>query len=126
MQTNLIAQPIATVAADALVILLFEDEGAPAEMSALEPWLQEMKTSGEFLGKTGEMGLLPMPQGFAAKRLAVAGGGKRSAFDAPALRRAVGTAVRALKGKGVAKLALWMGGSPTAAELEAAVEGAIL
>ena len=64
-----------------------------------------MRASGEFTGKTGELAVQHQPQGLKAKRLAVAGGGKKDKFDAAVLRRAVGTAVRALKQKGVKKLA---------------------
>jgi leucyl aminopeptidase len=66
--------------------------------------------------------VLHQPQGLKAKRLVAVGGGKREKFDAAALRNAVGSTVRALKQKGVKRLA-WLleGGSA-----EAAVEGALL
>ena len=66
--------------------------------------------------------MLHQPQGIRAKRLAVVGGGKRAAFDSPRLRKAVGSAVRALKQKGVKR---WPGGC-NGADPEAAVEGAML
>src|SRR5216683_5227571 len=119
METKLIYQPLNEVEADAVAVMLFEDgDGIPS----VKTWLDEMRTSGEFSAKPGEMATLHQPQGLKAKRLAAVGGGKREKFDAAALRKAVGSAVRALKQKGVKRLA-WMleGGS-----VEAVVEGAIL
>ena len=105
-----------------MVVLWFEDQPAPSELKIFSAWCDQLRASGEFTGKPGELAVQHLPQGLAAKRLAVAGGGKREKFDAPALRRAVGSVVRALKQKGVKKLAwLLADGDP-----EAAVEGAIL
>ncbi|MGH9648169.1 MAG: M17 family peptidase N-terminal domain-containing protein, partial [Bryobacteraceae bacterium] len=120
METTLVSQSLDRVEADAVVVLLFEEETAPAELRSLSAWIDELRASGEFTGKTGELAVQHMPQGFKAKRLAVAGGGKRQKFDAAVLRRAVGTAVRALKQKGVKRLAWFLGDANT----EAAVEGA--
>jgi leucyl aminopeptidase len=122
METKLVTQPFERVDGDALGIVLFEDEAAPAELKSFGAWLDELRSSGEFSGKAAEMAVLHMPQGLAAKRLVVCGGGKRSGFDAASLRRTVGSAVRALKGKGVKKFTWWLG----AGDAEAAVEGAIL
>ena len=122
MDTTLVSQSLDRVEADAVVVLLFEEDGAPAELKGLTEWIGELRASGEFTGKTGELAVLHQPPGLKAKRLAVAGGGKKDKFDAAVLRRAVGTAVRALKQKGVKKLAWFLAG----AEAEAAVEGAIL
>ena len=105
-----------------MVVLWFEDQPAPSELKNFSAWCDQLRASGEFTGKPGELAVQHLPQGLAAKRLAVAGGGKRDKFDAPALRRAVGSVVRALKQKGVKKLA-WLLADGDA---EAAVEGAIL
>ena len=66
--------------------------------------------------------MLHQPQGIRAKRLVVAGGGKRAAFDSAALRKCAGTVVRTLKQKGVKKLAWWLNGG----DAEVVVEGAVL
>jgi leucyl aminopeptidase len=126
VETTLVSQSLDRVEADAVVVLLFEEDGAPTELKGLTEWIGELRASGEFTGKTGELAVLHQPQGLKAKRLAVAGGGKKDKFDAAVLRRAVGTAVRALKQKGVKKLAWWVAGAGAGAEAEAAVEGAIL
>jgi leucyl aminopeptidase len=120
METNLIYHALNEVEADAVAVVVFEEgDGIPAAKS----WLDEMRTSGEFSGKPGEVATLHQPQGLKAKRLIAVGGGKKDKFDAAALRKAVGTAVRAVKQKGVKKLA-WMLHDVSVAE--AAVEGAIL
>ena len=69
-------------------MVLFEDEAAPAELKFASAWLDELRTSGEFTGKTDELAVLHQPHGFAAKRVAVVGGGKRDLRFA-ALRKAV-------------------------------------
>ena len=51
-------------------------------------WLDEMKTSGEFSGKSGDLTVLHQPQGIKAKRLVAVGGGKKAKFDSAALRKA--------------------------------------
>ena len=119
METKLVYQPFDKIEADAVAAVLFEDEGAPAELKFATAWLDELRASGEFAAKTDEMAVLHQPAGIRAKRLAVIGGGKRASFD---LRKAVATAVRALKGKGVKKLTWWLNGG----DAEAAVEGAMV
>ncbi len=120
MNIDILNQSHTAVDADAVALLLCEDEAAPPEVNA--QWTAELKASGEFTGKTGEIAVAPFPQNFKAKRLVLIGGGKRDKFDSIALRKAVGSAVRSLKAKGVKKLA-WVlaGGDP-----EAAAEGALL
>jgi leucyl aminopeptidase len=123
MESKLISQAFDRVQADAIAVLIFEDEAAPAELAGVSAWLEELRTSGEFTGKTGELAVLHQAPGLAAKRFVVAGAGKRSAFDAAALRRAVGSAVRALKQKGVKTLAWWLQDGDAAAVIEGAILG---
>src|ERR1700682_1966715 len=98
METNLIYQALNEVEADAVAVIVFEDGDV---IPAAKSWLDEMPSSGEFTGKPGEVGTLHQPQGLKAKRLVAVGGGKKDKFDAAALRKSVGTAVRAVKQKGV-------------------------
>ncbi len=124
METKLLYESLDKVAADAVAVVLFEESEAPAYAKA---WIDELKASGEFAGKAGEMAVLHQPAALKAKRLIVAGGGKRDKFDAAALRRAVGSVVRSAKQKGVKTLAFALDGPVAkAAAAEAAVEGAIL
>src|SRR5579872_4319617 len=123
METKLLHQPLNEVDADAVAVVVFEEgDGIPAAKS----WLDEMRTSGEFSGKSGEMATLHQPQGLKAKRLIAVGGGKKDKFNAAVLRKAVGTVVRAVKQKGVKKLAWMLSGDNDTITAEAAVEGAIL
>jgi leucyl aminopeptidase len=119
METKLLYQSLDKTEADAVAVVLFEEEPAPPELKFAAAWIDELKASGEFSGKSDEMAVLHQPQGIRARRLVVIGGGKRSAFD---LRKAVGAVTRALKQKGVKTLALWLNGG----DAEAAVEGAVL
>ena len=126
METKLISQPLAEAEADAVAVVLFEDETAPGELKAAAAWLDELRASGEFTGKSGELAVLHQPQGLAAKRLAAVGGGKKKDFDFAALRRAVASTARTLKQKGVKTLAWRLAGGDIQGAAEAAVEGAIL
>lgn len=122
METKLISQSLDRSEADAIAVVLLEDEGPPADLGKSAALLEELRNSGEFTGKPGELAVLHRPPGLAAKRLVLAGAGKKQDFDGAALRRAVASTVRALKQKGVKTLA-W---ALRDGEAEAAVEGALL
>jgi leucyl aminopeptidase len=122
METKLLYQPLAQVEADAVAVVLFEEESAPADLKFASAWLDELKSSGEFSGKSGDLALLHQPQGVKAKRLVAVGGGKKAKFDSAVLRKASASTVRTLKEKGVKSLAWLLEGR----DAEAAVEGAIL
>src|SRR5277367_1636008 len=107
METKLLYQPLAQVEADAVAVVLFEEEAVPADLKFASTWIDELKTSGEFTGKSGELAVLHQPQGIKAKRVIAVGGGKKAEFDSAALRKATGSTVRALKQKGVKSLA-WL------------------
>ncbi|HLH44550.1 MAG TPA: leucyl aminopeptidase [Bryobacteraceae bacterium] len=126
MKTKLISQPLARAEADAVAVVLFEDETPPPELKPAATWLDDLRASGEFTGKPGELAVLHRPQGFAAKRLAAVGGGKKEDFDLAALRRAAASTARILKQKGVKTLAWSLAGGNLQGAAEAAVEGAIL
>jgi leucyl aminopeptidase len=120
LNVEIVSQTLGRVEADAACLLLCEEESAPAEITAA--WFAELKASGEFTGKSGEVAIAHQPAGIAAKRLVLVGGGKRDKFDSAALRRTVGSTVRTLKAKGVKKLAWLLAGG----DAEAAAEGAVL
>ncbi len=119
METKLQYLPLEKIEADAVAVVLFEDEPPPSELKFASAWLEELRASEEFSAKSDELATLHQPPALRAKRLIAVGGGKRAAFD---LRKCVATVVRALKTKGVKKFAWWLNG----ADPEAAVEGAIL
>lgn len=122
METKLVVQPLDRVEADALAVAVFEDEAVPDTLKAASAWMEQLKSSSEFSGKSGETAIQHLPQGFSAKRLVLVGSGKKASFDSAALRKAVGGTVRTLKQKGVKTLAFALGSG----DAEAAVEGAIL
>ena len=122
MDVSLVSQPVDRLATDALAVLIFEDCPVPGEIASAGNWIADLRASGEFTGKTGDLAVMYSPAGLAAKRLAVVGGGKLADRTSAVDRRAVATAARALKQKGVKKLA-WL---LDAGDAEAVAEGAIL
>ncbi len=127
MESKLVYQSFDRVEADAVAVVLCEDDASPPELKSVSAWLEELRTSGEFTGKAGELAVLHQPKGLTAKRLAVVGGGKRASFDSAALRKAAAAAVRALKQKGVKTLAwLLASGGASVDNAAAAIEGALL
>jgi leucyl aminopeptidase len=118
LNVEILNQPLGRVEADAACLLLCEEESAPVEVPA--PWVAELKASGEFTGKSGELAIAHLPAGFACRRLVLVGGGRRASLD---LRRVIGATVRSLKSKGVKKLAWSLGDGDAAAAAEGAVLG---
>jgi leucyl aminopeptidase len=123
MNINLEARPIAEVEADALVVIGFE--GGPPPRAGDQA--KELYDSGEFTGKASEISLLHRPAGLKAKRLVLAGGGKRDKFNASELRKLAGAVLRSLKSKKVRSITLALDDEFRSDEFAAAaVEGAIL
>jgi len=124
MEINLEPKKLTEVESDALVIVGFD--GTPPEAPAAGP-VKELYDSGEFSGKALELAILHRPAGLKAKRLVVAGGGKRDKFDAAELRKLTGAVVRSLKSKGVRGIALALDEALRSDDfVAAAVEGAVL
>jgi len=94
-------------------------------IAAQSGWLAELRTSGEFTGKLYEMTVLHRPEGVAAKRLVIVGGGKKEKFSGVEARRIGGVLVRALKPKGIRSLVLALEPSQAPWVLESA-EGMVL
>jgi len=113
------------VDSDALVIVGFE--GAPPPQGPAADLLKELYDSGEFSGKSSEISILHRPSGHQAKRLVLAGGGKREKFDAAELRKLSGAVLRSLKSKGVRTITLALDDAFRSDDFAAAaVEGAVL
>jgi leucyl aminopeptidase len=131
MKLSILTSPAEQAAADALVVLGYEQpEGALVQEPALAEqngWLAELRASGEFKGKLYELSILHRPAGIAAKRLAVVGAGKKEKLTTVEIRRVAGALVRSLKSKGVKQLGLLLEGAAAEAPFVlAAAEGAIL
>jgi leucyl aminopeptidase len=124
MDVKLETGAVAQLKTDALVIIGFE--GAPPDAPGAVQ-LKEFYDTGEFTGKTLEIAVLHHPPGLSAKRLVLAGGGKRDRFDAAELRKLSGAVLRALKAKGVRGITLVLD-EPFRSDdfAAAAVEGALL
>jgi leucyl aminopeptidase len=130
MDINALNQPLDQVASSALVVLVFEDaegQSAAAADKATNGWIRELSSSGELTGKLLDMALLARPAGLQAQRLLAVGAGKKSQFTPAELRKISGAAVRFLKPKKCADVALALDADlESAAMASAAVEGAIL
>ena len=112
---------MAEVATDALIVPVFEGQKEQRFGAA------ELFDAGEVAAKPLELTVLHHPSGVAAKRVLLAGAGKREKFTAAELRKLTGAAVRHLKSKSVkdASLALDPGWA-NEDYAGAATEGAIL
>jgi len=110
---------------DTDAVVLFQLEGS--ERDDLKTALAHSYSSGEIKGKPFEFTLVHNLPGYKARRVLVAGAGKQEKFDSAAVRKIAGAAVRFLKGKGITTVAFALGaGESSAANVTAAVEGAIL
>ena len=139
MHIQIETSSIEKLAVNAAAVICFETEEKTAEANAVAPsrnidpdianqggWLAEVRASGEFSGKLYEISVFYRPQGVAAKRLVVIGGGKRNKFSDVEARRIGGALVRNLKTKGAKSIALLLEGTDVVDHAEAALEGAIL
>src|SRR5688572_15831322 len=121
--------PIEDVDATVLVVPAFDRE-APREAAlnnATEGWVDEMYSSGEFGGSACDIALLHRPKGLKTARLMLAGGGKPGKFTEFEMRRLAGAAVRAVKGKSLRHVHIWLAEAyATASFAQALVEAAIL
>jgi len=124
MDIKVEGKPIAEVDTDALIMLGFEGAAPEGSTSALS---KELYDAGEFSGKSLEIAILHRPAGLKAKRLVLAGGGKRAEFNPAELRKLSGAMLRALKSKGVRNIVMALD-EPFRSDdfAAAAVEGALL
>ena len=123
MEILLERKPAETVECDALVALTFEDQ----PNARFQELLSEVYGSGEVTGKIFEMTLVHHPAGFKARRLLLAGCGKKEKFTSAELRRVSGAALRHLKSRSLKSVAMLLDSKYAGAEhVEAAVEGAIV
>ena len=130
---------IQTSKADTIIVNLFEDvaiDSMPigavgAVDTALSSAISELIASGDLTGKAGEVSVL-YPRGvIEAKRVLVAGMGKRDGFNLEAVRQTAAAAIKRAKelnAKNVATIVHGAGhaGLPVAAAAQATVEGSLL
>ena len=116
MELKVVRSKASEIEADAVVVLVPEGPPPPE----FEKPLGALYEAGEITGKLLEFTLVHNLEGYKARRVLIAGMGKPEKFDAAALRRIAGAAVRFLKPKGITTIAFAMD------ESHAVVEGAIL
>jgi leucyl aminopeptidase len=123
MQCNLVRSKPSDLEVDAVVVVQFEGSPRPE----FEKSLDAFYASGEIKGKSLEFTLFHGLEGHKARRILIAGAGKREKFDSAALRKLAGAAVRFLKRKGISTLAFALDeGADSPEHVTATVEGAIL
>src|SRR5579872_822617 len=124
MDIKVEGKPAAEVEADALLVIGFEGAAPDGPAGTLS---KELYDAGEFSGKSCEIAILHRPTGFRAKRVVLAGGGKRGDFNSAELRKLSGATLRALKPKGIRTIAMALD-EPFRSDdfAAAAVEGAVL
>lgn len=131
MQIQLDSQPYSSVAADALVACVLDDdsrfEGSLGEIDrVMKGRLTNLVESGELSGKSLELVLVHFPEGLAAQRVLLVGAGKKGKFTAADLRKVSGAALRFLKSRGAKKIAfLAPEGERGTAGAQAVAEGAL-
>ena len=121
MELTLVRSRAAELDTDVVVLLDFEDAPRPE----LATPLAASYSSGEITGKLLEFTLLHGLDGYKARRVLIAGAGKREKFDPAALRKIAGAAVRFLKGKGATSVTFALDDA-SPAQIEAVAEAAIL
>lgn len=135
METRLIAASPAEIETECLVVFALDhsskDHGSnnsskdkpeprlTVKDAALEKAISDLVASGELTGRAFETVMLHRPQGLKAKRLLVVGAGKAKTFSHAEVRKAAGSAIRALKPKMIKSCAF------VAPELSSSAEDAV-
>ncbi len=129
MPVTTTTQPLADIAADALVVGLFAEtppSGPAAEFDrASSGLLSKLIESKEVTGKKNEIATLLAPPGVKAAMVVVAGLGPREAFDRGAAYRAAAAAAKALAGKQRGRVAFYLADNWAPDLVEAGVCGSI-
>ncbi len=135
MDIKAVAGRVESVAADAVIVNLFEDaelSGATATLdTALDSMISNLIEDGDFSGKSGQVAVLYTRGALPSKRVILVGLGKRESFALEVARRAAATAIlkaRDLKLKHVASVlhGAGTGGHPVGAAAQAVTEGSLL
>jgi len=115
--------PAEALECDALIALTFEDQ----PNARFKDSLDDVYSSGEVAGKMFEMTLVHHPAGFKAKRLLLAGAGKKEKFTSAELRRVAAAALRHLKTRSAKSIAMLLDAKSAGAEhVAAVVEGVVV
>ncbi|MFH1087926.1 MAG: leucyl aminopeptidase [Chloroflexota bacterium] len=132
MKTSTPTAALAQADADGIIVGLFEDAGLDAAAGsvdrALDGLLGQMIRAGELKGRLGQVTIVPVPGRLKARKLAVAGLGKKDELTVDRVRAVSAEACRELQKSDSARIASGVFGSHlgTEAAAQAIVEGAIL
>ncbi len=140
MEIQIETSPIEKLDVDGLAVICFEAEertpgskGVSPEEEPDDPgiagqsgWLRDLRATGEFTGKVNETAVLYRPEGVTAKRLIVAGAGKRAKFSADEARKLGGSLIRQMRAKGIRTLAILADAASGVTDYQAITEGAVL
>src|SRR6478609_1880887 len=142
MDTRLIAASPAEVDTECLVVFALDhsvksqggntkDKPEPrlaVKDATLEKAVADLVSSGEVTGKAFETAIVHRPQALKAKRLLVVGAGKAKSFTHSEVRKAAGSAIRALKPKAIKSCAILVPDLASGAEdaVRTIVEGALV
>ncbi len=114
MHLTLQSSPLSEIAADWLVVSLWESETVPELDSRLGGLLTRLREQGDVTGKAKEQTPLYQTTGIAAKRLLLLGLGPRDKADFAALMSASSAAARTLSGKPCGRIAFALPDGPSA------------
>jgi len=132
MRFRITPEPWTKLATSAVVIPLFEDEepaqGFPAELdSLLGGLLAELKETGEWKGKFGQLMTVHRPAGLSSPRAILLGAGKQGSLTVSALRRLMTLLMNKLKGQNLTSIGVLLRDQKDApAAAQAAVEGLLV
>ncbi len=133
MRFRATAEPWNRLVTSAVVIPLYEDEsteppGVATELdSVLGGLLSELRTTGEWKGKWGQLLTLYRAAGVASPRIILLGAGKQSLFTIAALRRLMAALMNKVKSQELASVAVLMRSDyDDALALQASVEGILV
>jgi leucyl aminopeptidase len=128
MELKLITTATESIEADAIAAICFAGGATlPALAGPAAELLAEACSSGEFDPKPFETLLIHRPEGMAARRLLIVGGGEREKLTTTLARQLAGTAIRTLKPLKCRSAAFVLSGELAApAMVEAVAEGALL
>ncbi len=131
MKYTYTAIPVQNLATDAVIVFAAQfDNLSKSNLKPLDKFTDGaigiVVESGEFSGKDGEVAQIVLPKGMKAKRLMLAGLGKKEKLTPDSFRRAMGTIAKSKGAIGVASAAVHFLDFNDPACFQAAIEGYLL
>jgi leucyl aminopeptidase len=132
MEIKIDSREFHEIECDALVVAIFEGEkpenGVLADIDRRSNGVvSSLVETGELTGKSGESAYVHTPGDMKARRLLLLGVGKKEEFTTDGVRKMVGTAARALRGKKARSFTILRRSRlPVAEGAQAATEGALI